>query len=125
MFFRRNKEPEVVTLTVANTMEEAEAFMNLLAENGIKSVARDRAGEEDLMIVSSGSASHGTGILIRAEDAERAAQIFMENMPSEEDYEELTDEELEELAMSMEEITGLEEEEPDESDRKVREWMNS
>ncbi|MBQ6360332.1 MAG: hypothetical protein IJJ25_04205 [Lachnospiraceae bacterium] len=124
MFFRRNKEPEVVTFTVANSMEEAEAVMELLAENGIRSVVRDRASEEDLMIVSSGSAARGIGIVIRAEDAERAAQVLMENMPSEEESEELTDEELEELAMSMEEITGLEDEEPDESDRKVREWMN-
>ena len=124
MFFRRNKEPEVVTFTVANSMEEAEAVMELLAENGIRSVVRDRASEEDLMIVSSGSAARGIGIVIRAEDAERAAQVLMENMPSEEESEELTDEELEELAMSMEEITGLEEEEADESDRKVREWMN-
>lgn len=124
MFFRKKKEPEVVTFTVVQSREEAEAVLELLAENGIKAVARDRESEESFLIVSSGSAGGGIGILINGEDAERAAQILAENLPAEEEYEELTDEELEELAMSMEEITGLPEEEPDASDLKVREWMN-
>lgn len=124
MFFRKKKEPEVVTFTVVQSREEAEAVLELLAENGIKAVARDRESEESFLIVSSGSAGGGIGILINGEDAERAAQILAENLPAEEEYEELTDEELEELAMSMEEITGLPEEEPDASDLRVREWMN-
>ena len=124
MFFRKKKEPEVVTFTVVQSREEAEAVMELLAENGIKAVARDRESEESFLIVSSGNAGGGIGILINGEDAERAAAIVAENVPDEEEYEELTDEELEELAMSMEEITGLPEEEPDASDLKVREWMN-
>ena len=50
MFFRKKKEPEVVTFTVVQSREEAEAVLELLAENGIKAVARDRESEESFLI---------------------------------------------------------------------------
>ncbi len=110
MLFGR-KEPEIVTLTVVSSMEDAEAIVSFLAENGIKSVIRDRAEEEEFMIVSDFRPGGGLGIIVKGEDAEQAAELLAASVLAEEEEEELTDEELEELAMSMAEITGLEDEE--------------
>ena len=97
---------------MTETMRDAEQVKELLDQGGVKCVLRERGADQHLRIIGGGNlhSLHGVEILIKPEDAQRAAQILTEAGFFGE-TEELTDEELEELAMSMPEITGLEDEE--------------
>ena len=114
---------DITTLTYTATREEADAVVELLAAQGIRAAVREDEAEQSMLIVSEGMGMPGFAVLINAADAEDASQILFDAGIFGE-TEELTDEELEELAMSMAEITGLEDEEEDENDRKVREWIS-
>ncbi len=105
MFSRRKKQPEIISLTVTETREEAEQIQNMLQQDGIRSVLRDRSAEPELELTGYNHVNGMTGveILINPEDAELAVGILRVAGVFEE-TEELTDEELEALALSMPEI---------------------
>lgn len=100
---------EITTLMVVENMEDAQAIQAELLRQGIRSVLRESGSDQDMLIVSNDSLG-GVEIIINSADAERAVEILYE-AGFYTDTEELTDEELEALALSMEEITGMPEEE--------------
>ena len=104
--FSRRKKPEIISLTVTETREEAEQIQILLQQEGIRSVIRDRSAEPELELTGYSMVEGMTGveILLNPEDAERAVEI-LRSAGYFEETEELTDEELEALALSMPEIT--------------------
>ena len=108
--FSRRKEPEIAVLMTCADLADAEQVRSFLSAAGIRCVLRELGSDDHLRIISGGSGRQGVQILVNAEDAEPSMDALAEAGYFQE-TEELTDEELEELAMSMEEITGLEGEE--------------
>ena len=109
MLFRK-KQPEIMVLMTCGTLSEAQLVQSGLAEAGIRCALREPGADDHLKIISAKSHQIGVQVLVNTEDAETAMEV-LSHAGFFQESEELTDEELEELALSMAEITGLEDEE--------------
>lgn len=110
--FRLGEGLEIVTLMVAEDRMEAESIKELLIQQGIRSVLKENGADQHLRIIGGDSRDslNGIEVIVSIKDIERAYHV-LEEAGYFGELEDLTDEELEELALSMEEITGLEDEE--------------